>query len=94
MFRICIEYTIIGCLAEEKDLTIQELYKRVGAKKIKVSLPNFYKIIARMVDSQILVKNNGKLQIHAMYLHFIVALAENVNKTYFSDNAYTINVKP
>jgi hypothetical protein len=88
MFRIRIEYTIIACLAERKDISIQDLYACVNTKNTKVSLPNFYKIVGRMVDSQVLVKARGRLQIHSMYLHFIVSLADNIKKTYFSNRWY------
>lgn len=91
MFTIRIEYAIIAALAENKDLTVQELYSAVTTgKNLKVSLPNFYKIVGRMVDNQVLVKRKGKLQIHTMYLHFIVKLSDNIQKTYFSNATHSI----
>ncbi len=91
MFRIDIDHAVITCLAESKDLSMQELYARITEKNMKVSLPNFYKIIGRMIDHQILVKSKGKLQIHAMYLHYIIGLANSVQETYFSDTSYKIS---
>ncbi|MBP6910349.1 hypothetical protein KBC03_02015 [Patescibacteria group bacterium] len=91
MFSIRIEYAIIAALAEQKDITVQELYASVtNGKNLKVSLPNFYKIVGRMIDSQVLVKTKGRLHIHTMYLHFIVKLAENVQKTYFSNATHNV----
>lgn len=90
MFRIDTENAIISCLATHKDYTMQELYACVTSKNISVSLPNFYKIISRMIDSQILVKTKGKLQLHAMYMHYVVSLANDVQETYFSDKNYQI----
>ena len=87
---MCIENTIVSCLAEMRDCTVQELFKCVSKKWLKVSLPNFYKIISRMVDNQVLVKTNGSLQIHTMYIHYIIWLATNLQKTYYSDNSYNV----
>lgn len=43
-----------------------------------------------MIENQVLVKTKGKLQIHTMYLHFIVKLAENVQNTYFGNATHSI----
>lgn len=91
MFLLNTDNAIISCLSEQKDLTMQELYDNVTKKQIKVSLPNFYKIVSRLIDEQVLVKSKGKLQIHAMYLHYITTLANHMQETYFSDSDYHIN---
>ncbi len=66
------ENLVISCLTEYKDISVQELYKYITKKNISISLPNFYKIISRMIERQMLVKVKGKLQLHAMYIHHLI----------------------
>lgn len=56
MFRASIPYAVIGVVAKQKDHSIQSLHKYLMEKGVTISLPNFYKIIAHMIDDQILVK--------------------------------------
>lgn len=68
MFSASVHYALIDVVAKDSSLTVQEAHKAVTKKGLSVSLPNFYKIVARMIDEQILSKREGKLRMHRLFL--------------------------
>ncbi len=69
---------IIEVLIKEKSLNIQDIHKKIE-EKILVSLPNFYKIIAKLIADQILIKENKKISIHKRWILAISNLSERMN---------------
>jgi len=84
--------SIIWCLSERKDLTVQTLHKEVN-KKEEISLPNFYKIIDHMVQYQILLKEKWKLALHATWILGLLNLTEKIKKSYFEESSISIEFK-
>lgn len=82
MFRASIPYAVIGVVAKQKDHSVQSLHKYLMEKWVTISLPNFYKIIAHMIDDQILVKPRWKVQLHALFMRYIFGLSEDSQKVY------------
>lgn len=90
MFRSSISYAVIGAVAKQRDLSIQALHKLLTDKGVNISLPNFYKIIAHMIDDQILIKPNGRVQLHALFMRYIFGLTEDSQKSYLADDSNSI----
>lgn len=76
---------IIHKLIEHKWSTLQELHKYVN-KEYQISLPNFYKIIGRLIDEQIIIKENGKLFLHNRRIIGFLDIADNLKKTYLTES--------
>lgn len=95
MFLKDISTVVCTTLAEHKNLTIQNLFDKVKKHNIKISLPNFYKIIAKMIDEQIVVKKDNTLQLHWMWVHHTVMLADKIKLHYLQDDVINIEkLKP
>jgi hypothetical protein len=84
--------SIITHLSISKEFTVQSLYKKIN-KKEKVSLPNFYKIIDQMIENQILVKNQGKIGIHATRILSLLDLTEKIKIHYFEEPTLHIELQ-
>lgn len=91
MFRSSIPYAVIGVVSKQKDLSVQWLYEQVCNAGISVSLPNFYKIIAHMVDDQILIRPKGRVQLHALFMRYLFGLTEASTKAYFDQENSSIH---
>ncbi len=74
--------TIIEILTSEKNLPTQNLYKKIVQKSPPISLPNFYKIVSRLVSDQILIKENGQISIHRRWILGISELAEKLRESH------------
>lgn len=81
--------TIILELATDRSLSIQELHTRV-TKVIPISLPNFYKVISRLITNQILIKENGKISIHKRWIMGMWELVERLKESYQNSDESTI----
>ncbi|MFA6255554.1 MAG: hypothetical protein WC606_00075 [Candidatus Absconditabacterales bacterium] len=79
-------------LAENQNYTIQTLHKAI-AKKEKISLPNFYKIIDTLLENQILSKEQGKLKLHTAWILSLIELTNKVRQTYLETNDLKIDLK-
>jgi phosphopentomutase len=86
MFLKDISTIICTILADEKNITVQQLYEKVTRRKVAVSLPNFYKIIARMLDEQVLVKKNNLLQLHGMRVQYAMMITDKIKLNYLQEN--------
>lgn len=80
---------IIHTLAEENSITIQDLHKNI-VTSIRISLPNFYKIISKLVSDQILIKEGGKISIHKRWVLWISLLSEKLNQWNNENNVQEI----
>lgn len=82
-------------LSDHKHLTIQKLYDQATQRGLGISLPNFYKIIAKLIDEQVVVKKDGTLQLHGMRVQHTVMLADKIKTNYLHDDAINIDkIKP
>ena len=76
--------TIVHKLIEHKWASLQELHKQVN-KEYQISLPNFYKVIWKFIDEQIIIKENGKLFLHNRRIIGFLDIADNLKKTYLTE---------
>ncbi len=76
--------TIVHKLIEHKWASLQELHKHVS-KEYQISLPNFYKVIGKLVDEQIIIKENGKLFLHNRRVLWFLDLADELKKIYLRE---------
>lgn len=75
---------IVHKLIDHKWTSIQELHKYTS-KEYQISLPNFYKVIGKLVDEQIIIKENGKLFLHSRRVLEFLDLADELKKTYLTE---------
>ena len=75
--------TIVHKLIEYKWTSLQELHKNVN-KDYKISLPNFYKVIGRLISEQILIKENWKLFLHNRWILWFLWIADELKNSYLS----------
>lgn len=80
---------LIKTLIAHKWATIQELHKFVKSKT-SISLPNFYKLINKLIKQQILIKENGKLSLHNRRVLGFLNLADELKNAY-SDEKTALN---
>lgn len=90
MFRSSVPYAVIGVVSQQRNLSVQGLYEQICNSGISVSLPNFYKIIAHMVDDQILIRPKGRIQLHSLFMRYLLGLTEASNKAYFDQENSSI----
>lgn len=76
--------TIVHKLIEHKWASLQEIHKHVN-NEYQISLPNFYKIIGRLIDEQIIIKENGKLFLHNRRVIGFLDIADNLKKAYLTE---------
>ncbi len=84
--------SIIHKLIDHKWSTIQELHTYLK-KDIKVSLPNFYKIIGRLIDEQVVIKEDGKLFLHSRRILWFLDLADELKNTYLTEKSSVAQLK-
>lgn len=75
---------IVHKLIEHKWSTLQELHKHVN-QEYQISLPNFYKIINKLIDSQIIIKERWKLFFHNRWVLWFINIADELKKTYLTE---------
>ncbi len=94
MFLNDIKTLVCTILSDQKWLTVQKLYNIVK-RTVTISLPNFYKIIAKLIDEQVIVKKNMKLQLHDMRIQHTLMLADKIKLHYIQDEEVHIEkLKP
>ncbi len=76
--------SIINKLIDHKWARIQELHTEV-TKEHQISLPNFYKIIGKLIDEQIIIKEHGKLFLHSRRVLWFLDLADNLKQNYLME---------
>ena len=76
--------TIVTKLTQHKGATTQDLYTYVSAEST-ISLPSFYRVIGKLLDEQIVIKENGKLFLHSRWILGLLDLADGLKQVYFSD---------
>lgn len=77
---------IIELLAENKVLSTRELLKLLANQRlIKMSTANFYKIVAKMVKHQILVKTGDHLALNMVWATYVHKYAEMMRQQKQSD---------
>lgn len=83
---------VIHKLINHRWASIQELHSNVS-KEHNISLPNFYKIIGKLIGDQIIVKENGKLFLHNRWILWFLDLADNLKRTYLSETWNIAQIK-
>ena len=84
---------IIETLAKEPVLSVQDLHTRVTVKNCPVSLPNFYKIIARLIAEQILIKESRGVSLHKRWVIGLKSLADTLESAYLDPSESSIDLK-
>ena len=69
--------TIIDVVQLYSALTIQELHGHL-VDKVKISLPNLYKIVADLIEKQILLKHHKQLSLHPIRVAHIKSLHDTI----------------
>jgi hypothetical protein len=69
--------TIIDIFQLYPSLTVQELHSHL-ITKVKISLPNLYKIVADLIDKQILLKHHKQLSLHTIRVAHIKSLHDTI----------------
>jgi len=77
---------LIQTLITNKWSTIQELHTYT-IQKIAISLPNFYKLVNKLIKYQVLIKENGKVYLHNRRVLGIIDLADNLKQTYIQKDS-------
>lgn len=90
MFLDTIEYHIFSTLAQQKDLAVQQLYDKLKKNNIAQSLPWFYKVIKKLINDQTIIKKSGKLQLHSMYVNYLINLSGWLQQNYIEENMVDI----
>ena len=82
---------LISAFIEYHKLSTQELHTYIN-KHYQISLPNLYKVIAKLLDDQILVKETGKLSLHSRRVEDFSTTANKLKEAYL-ETSYNINLK-
>ncbi len=77
-----LQSTILEVLGSKQSLTITELHKRLKKEAVTVSLPNLYRMVSQMIDSQMLVKTYGKISLNMVWIGHLTGFLDTVNRTY------------
>ena len=83
---------IISIFIEHQRISTQELHKYIN-KAIAISLPNLYKIIGKLLDEQILIKEGTMLSLHSRRIGEFYETADKLKKAYFETALHPINLK-
>ncbi|GHV22926.1 hypothetical protein FACS189428_5710 [Clostridia bacterium] len=75
---------IIHKLIAHKGISTQSLHKLVN-EEIQISLPNFYKVIEKLITNRVIMKENGKLYLHNRRILGILDLADELKESYTTE---------
>lgn len=86
--------TILEILAQTPGKTAEEILSQIK-KESKISKSSLYRLIAQMLENQILVKDKNRLSLNYMWASHFQSVAQSLQKNYFSDPHVTqsINLK-
>lgn len=73
---------LVSVFIEHQKLSTQDLHTHIN-KEYPISLPNFYKVVSKLLDEQILIKDAGKLSLHSRRIGEFGEVADKLKKTYF-----------
>jgi hypothetical protein len=67
---------VVEMVAVYPQITIGELHDHLKKKmKLQISLAHLYRVVTRMIDGQILIKNHGKLSLNLMWVSYVEFIA-------------------
>jgi hypothetical protein len=67
---------VVEMVAVYPNITVSELHAHLASKlKIQISQAQLYRVVTRMVDSQILIKVHGKLVLNLMWISYVEYIA-------------------
>lgn len=75
---------IVNALIEYKGKSIKEIHKEIN-REYEVSLPNFYKIISKLINEQIIIKENWGLSFHNRRVLWFIDIADELKKAYLTE---------
>lgn len=84
--------SIVSLFIEHQKLSTQDLHIYMN-KKYSISLPNLYKIISKLLDEQIIIKESGKLCLHSRWIGEFCETADKLKKAYFETSLHPIDLK-
>jgi len=74
---------ILEVLGNIPALTIEELQKKITKNhSIEMSMPTLYRIVAQLIDEQVLVREKGKLSLNLVWVNHVLRLATQIETTY------------
>lgn len=72
---------VVETIAVYPQITINELHARLKKDgKLDVSLSHLYRVVTRMVDTQVLIRVNGKLSLNLMWVSYLEFIADRAKK--------------
>lgn len=78
-----IQSSIIEAIAATPGLAVATLHKALNTeKKTRVSLPNLYRTVGKMVDAHMLVREKGTLSLNHAWIPHIVHIADTIRAHY------------
>jgi len=83
---------LVNVFIEHPKLSTQELHKYVN-KEISVSLPNLYKVIGKLLDEQILIKESWKLSLHRRRIEEFCETGDKFKKIHLEAPLHSIELK-
>lgn len=80
---------IVWLVAQNKWISAKDLW-HILAQDYVISQSNFYKHLAKMIDSQILVKKNKGYYLNTRWVMDILSLSNQIKTTYINDSTYPV----
>jgi hypothetical protein len=82
------ESLVLAILAKKPKLTSKEIYDFFSKKyPKKMTIQGFYKIIRRMLDDRILLKENAHISLDSFWVNEVVSFAKTIEKTYLKTDS-------
>jgi len=82
------ESLILAILAKKPKLTSKEIFDFFSKKYPKrMTIQGFYKIIRRMLDDRILLKENAHISLDSFWVNEVVGFAKTIEKTYLKTDS-------
>lgn len=87
------ESLIIEILSQKPRLTAKDLYEYFLAKYIhQLSVQGFYKILRKLLEQRIIVKENKLLSLDASWIYNLINFSNLLQKNYFGSQSNSINI--
>ncbi len=83
--------TVLEIVAVHPNITTAEIFEQLQTMKIELSLPQLYRIITRMIDTQIVVKVHGKLSLNLMWISYIEFIAARAKRIMQHTDEFVLN---
>lgn len=82
---------VVEVTAVYPGITIGELYEHLKKKgKMDVSLSHLYRVVTRMVETQVLIRVQGKLSLNLMWVSYLEFIASRAKKIVQNSNEFPL----